>query len=330
MKKVGLADIDFAKGSGLVPVVARDSATGKVLMLAYADRDAVQRTLDSGFAHYFSRSRGRLWKKGEESGHVQRVKSVRVDCDRDALLYDVDQTGPACHTGEETCFFSALETAPAKEYDSLMAGEVVKLLGGAELHRRGWAKGGTRREHRYAVNPVIEGIPPVRPEVLEWLVDTMDKVTSGGEDKVVTFEALGIPFATLLAQRRKKPLAIIRKRYLGSPENLLARIPYASDSERGTYYVYGVRRGERVILVDDMVSTGGALIPVIKALRARDVRIVDAVCVGERLQHGGGAAVVGRLGVRVKSLFKLEERNGKIAASPTRLLSRWLGPVTTS
>jgi phosphoribosyl-AMP cyclohydrolase len=115
MKKVGLAEVDFAKGGGLVPVVARDNATGKVLMLAYANRDAVEHTLDSGFAHYYSRSRGKLWKKGEESGHVQRVTAVRVDCDGDTLLYDVDQTGPACHTGEETCFFSELVGARETE-----------------------------------------------------------------------------------------------------------------------------------------------------------------------------------------------------------------------
>jgi phosphoribosyl-ATP pyrophosphohydrolase/phosphoribosyl-AMP cyclohydrolase len=89
---------------GLVPVVAQESRTGDVLMVAYADRDALQKTRTSGLAHYFSRSRRTLWQKGESSGHIQRVRQIRVDCDGDAVLYRVAQTGPACHTGEPTCF----------------------------------------------------------------------------------------------------------------------------------------------------------------------------------------------------------------------------------
>ena len=89
---------------GLVPVVTQESRSGDVLMVAYANRDALERTLSTGLAHYFSRSRGGLWQKGERSGHVQRVVEVRLDCDGDAVLYRVEQTGPACHTGARTCF----------------------------------------------------------------------------------------------------------------------------------------------------------------------------------------------------------------------------------
>ena len=91
---------------GLVPVVAQERRSGDVLMLAYADRDALARTLSTGEAHYYSRSRRAPWRKGETSGHVQRVVEVRLDCDGDAVLYRVEQTGPACHTGERTCFFA--------------------------------------------------------------------------------------------------------------------------------------------------------------------------------------------------------------------------------
>ena len=118
MKRIAIRDIDFAKGGGLVPVVARDNTSGRVLMLAYANREAVTRTVRTGLAHYFSRSRKKLWKKGEESGHVQRVRQVKVDCDRDALLYEVDQTGPACHTGEESCFFTGLVEARRRGPDT--------------------------------------------------------------------------------------------------------------------------------------------------------------------------------------------------------------------
>jgi phosphoribosyl-ATP pyrophosphohydrolase/phosphoribosyl-AMP cyclohydrolase len=93
---------------GLVPVIAQDATTGAVLTLAYANREAVERTLESGEAHYYSRSRGELWRKGATSGNTQRVVEVRVDCDGDALLYRVEPRGPACHTGEESCFFTTL------------------------------------------------------------------------------------------------------------------------------------------------------------------------------------------------------------------------------
>jgi phosphoribosyl-ATP pyrophosphohydrolase/phosphoribosyl-AMP cyclohydrolase len=98
-----LDDVRFGE-DGLVTVVAQSALSGEVLMVAYADRDALARTRDTGDAHYHSRSRGALWRKGETSGHTQRVVDVRVDCDGDAVLYLVQQTGPACHTGAATCF----------------------------------------------------------------------------------------------------------------------------------------------------------------------------------------------------------------------------------
>lgn len=93
---------------GLLPAIAQDERTGEVLMLAWVDREALARTVETGFAHYFSRSRGTLWKKGETSGHVQRVVEVRADCDGDALLYRVDPTGGACHEGYHGCFYRRL------------------------------------------------------------------------------------------------------------------------------------------------------------------------------------------------------------------------------
>lgn len=96
---------------GLVPVVTQDAVSGEVLMLAYADQEALEQTLSTREAHYHSRSRGELWRKGATSGHVQRVLEVRYDCDADALLYRVEQTGPACHTGERSCFYRPLTEA---------------------------------------------------------------------------------------------------------------------------------------------------------------------------------------------------------------------------
>ena len=89
---------------GLVPAIAQDARTGKVLMLAWMNAESLRLTQESGYAHYFSRSRQALWKKGETSGNVQRVLDLHLDCDADTVLLRVEQTGPACHTGDETCW----------------------------------------------------------------------------------------------------------------------------------------------------------------------------------------------------------------------------------
>ncbi|MDR2619563.1 MAG: phosphoribosyl-AMP cyclohydrolase [Propionibacteriaceae bacterium] len=94
--------------AGLIPVVAQDASTQAVLMLAWADKAALEATLRTGFATYFSRERQQQWVKGETSGHTQQVRAVYVDCDRDAVLYLVHQTGAACHTGSYSCFQEAL------------------------------------------------------------------------------------------------------------------------------------------------------------------------------------------------------------------------------
>ncbi len=105
MTEVGIMEkLDWNKGNGLIPVVVQDAETKAMLMLAYANKEALEKTLSTGFAHYWSRSRGKLWMKGETSGHTQRIKSVVADCDYDALLYVVNQKGPVCHTGADTCF----------------------------------------------------------------------------------------------------------------------------------------------------------------------------------------------------------------------------------
>ena len=97
---------DFSDADRLLPAVAQDAATGRVLMLAYMNRAAWEQTLATGEATYFSRSRGELWKKGEQSGHVQRVREIYVDCDGDTILLKVEQAGgAACHQGYESCFF---------------------------------------------------------------------------------------------------------------------------------------------------------------------------------------------------------------------------------
>lgn len=104
MNDIDLQNVDFDKGGGLVPAVVQHFATGEVLMLGYMNHEALAATRASGFVTFWSRSKHRLWKKGETSGHVLEVKSIRADCDRDALLIEAAPRGPTCHLGRSSCF----------------------------------------------------------------------------------------------------------------------------------------------------------------------------------------------------------------------------------
>ena len=100
--------VNFDKGNGLVPVIVQDLQTGAVLMLAYMNRESLQKTLETGYTWFYSRSRQELWNKGATSGHLQKVIRICGDCDDDTLLVEVEQTGAACHTGSHTCFFNEI------------------------------------------------------------------------------------------------------------------------------------------------------------------------------------------------------------------------------
>jgi len=107
--------LNFDKLNGLVPAIVQDYKTGEVLMLAFMNKEAWQKTLETGLAHYYSRTRNTLWQKGSSSGHVQRVKEIYVDCDNDTVLLKVEQIGgAACHTGYRSCFYRKLENGELK------------------------------------------------------------------------------------------------------------------------------------------------------------------------------------------------------------------------
>ena len=107
---IDLEKIDFEKQDGMIPVVVQDNETLEVLMLAYMNKEALELTISTNYAHYFSRSKQRLWKKGEESGHTQKVNEILLDCDNDTILLKVEQHGVACHTGRKSCFFTNIKT----------------------------------------------------------------------------------------------------------------------------------------------------------------------------------------------------------------------------
>ena len=105
-----ITNIDFSKGNGIVPVIVQDANTKEILTLAYSNKESLERTLSTGNSWFWSRSRKKLWMKGEESGNTQKVREVLVDCDSDALIYLVEPAVPACHTGERTCFHNSLKS----------------------------------------------------------------------------------------------------------------------------------------------------------------------------------------------------------------------------
>jgi len=107
---IDLNSIDWEKVDNLLPVVVQDSSSLEVLMVAYMNREALELTLSTGYAHYFSRTKGRIWKKGESSGHTQEIVDILLDCDNDTLLIKVNQIGVACHTGRKSCFFTSLKS----------------------------------------------------------------------------------------------------------------------------------------------------------------------------------------------------------------------------
>jgi phosphoribosyl-AMP cyclohydrolase len=124
----GLEFMPKFDGAGLIPCITQDAETLNVLMFAFMNEQALRLTISTGFAHYYSRSRGKLWKKGETSGHLQKVLAVRVDCDQDVLLLRVEQTEAACHVGYRSCFFRELDKIGEYTDGSLRVVEVAPVF----------------------------------------------------------------------------------------------------------------------------------------------------------------------------------------------------------
>lgn len=189
---------------GLVPVIAQDATSGAVLMLAWANRDALERTRASGRAHYFSRSRQALWQKGETSGHVQAVHEVRLDCDGDAVLYRVDQTGPACHEGTPSCFSRAL--VPAEEAAGAVPAFVSSDLPPAHLLDRLAAlvaeRAVTRPEGSYTARLLEKGIGKAAQKVGEEATEVVVAATSEEAERVVSETADLLFHLVVLLQAR--------------------------------------------------------------------------------------------------------------------------------
>jgi len=178
---------------GLVPCIAQDADTGEVLTLAYMNEESLGLTQSTGEIHYFSRSRQKIWKKGETSGNVQKVRQLRVDCDGDALLALVEPAGPACHTGERTCFYRGLESG----------GEFEPVRGEAlvELERTLQARATERPEGSYTVE-LLENSDLAAEKVLEEAEEVTRAVREESDERVANEAADVLYHLTVLLKSR--------------------------------------------------------------------------------------------------------------------------------
>ncbi|HWP35166.1 MAG TPA: bifunctional phosphoribosyl-AMP cyclohydrolase/phosphoribosyl-ATP diphosphatase HisIE [Thermodesulfobacteriota bacterium] len=184
--------------AGLVPAVCQDADSGLVLMVAWMDAEAWRLTRETGFAHFFSRSRQRIWKKGESSGHTLRVREVRLDCDRDTVLLAVEPAGPACHTGARSCFVEAVEADPAlaaATHARVLAARLARLAATIEARR------GASPERSYVAS-LLEG-PEDRlwKKLVEEAAEAALAAKSGDRDGLVR-EMADLWFHALVALAR--------------------------------------------------------------------------------------------------------------------------------
>ncbi len=178
---MGLDPLNY-DDQGLVAVVAQDAETGEVRMVAYADRTAIDRTLQTRQAHFFSRSRQSLWKKGESSGNTMSVREVWVDCDGDTLIYLVDPKGPSCHTGADTCFFRQLDTAGAlNEGPSVGAAPTLLRLERTLRERRA-----STAERSYTKLLLDGGAPKIEAKVREEAEELGQALIGESDDRVAS------------------------------------------------------------------------------------------------------------------------------------------------
>ncbi len=178
-------DINWEKNP-LIPVVAQDYLLGDVLMLAYMDREAFELTLESGYAHYFSRSRNRIWKKGESSSHTQEVKDILIDCDADTILLKVKQNGVACHTGTRSCFFKSIlkgERVLSREVDTNSIYSIVDTLYHTILERK------SDNSKRSWTKRLLEDKSLLYSKIEEEAKELIDAIDGESDDRVISESA---------------------------------------------------------------------------------------------------------------------------------------------
>ena len=203
-------------GEGLIPAIVQEADTGELLMVAWMDRAAVETTLSSGVTHFWSRSRGKPWRKGETSGHVQHVQSVFADCDADTLLVQVHQDGVACHTGQRSCFFTALKGGAGVGPRPAPSGMLERLERTIEERKA------SRPAGSYVADLLASGEAHVCRKIGEEATEVITAALGGQGDRRVTEEVADLWFHTLvLLGARGIPLREVLKelarRHAGRP-----------------------------------------------------------------------------------------------------------------
>lgn len=185
--------------NGLAPAIVQDAASKEVLMLAYMNQESLKRTLESGETWFWSRSRGELWHKGATSGHIQKVRSLKYDCDGDTLLVLVDQTGPACHTGQYSCFFN--EAAAAGEQSSSTRGDRFAIL--AELEATIAKRDAERPEGAYTTYLFEKGVDKILKKVGEETAEVIIAAKNRSHDEL-RYEASDLLYHLLVLLREQR------------------------------------------------------------------------------------------------------------------------------
>ncbi|PHR68924.1 MAG: bifunctional phosphoribosyl-AMP cyclohydrolase/phosphoribosyl-ATP pyrophosphatase [Arcobacter sp.] len=197
---MSIKKIDWEKMQGLVPVITQDASTKEVLMLAYMNKEALELSLSTNIAHYFSRSKQRIWKKGESSGHIQDIVEILLDCDDDTILLKVNQTGVACHTGRKSCFFTNIknnEIISEVEVDTSAAYGVIDTL-----YHTIQEKKNTDPTKSYTAK-LLQG---EENSMLKKIVEEAGELTfaiKDNDEKEIIFEAADITYHVLVALASK-------------------------------------------------------------------------------------------------------------------------------
>lgn len=188
-----VAKINFEKGDGLVPAIVQDASTDRVLMQAYMNEEALRLTLSSGRMHYWSRTKGRIWMKGEESKHYSLVENAFLDCDDDAILFKVQQVGVVCHTGEETCFYKPIKPEEDVNVDARMLERLFEII-----HERIRSPS----EASYVSRLTAKGEDAVLQKIGEEATELILAIKSG-DPKEATLEAADLIFFVLVSFAQK-------------------------------------------------------------------------------------------------------------------------------
>jgi orotate phosphoribosyltransferase len=270
-------------GKDLIVAIARCWTTGEVLMQAYMNEEAARLTLTTGMVTYWSTSRDELWVKGETSGDRQELKGFSIDCDGDAILLDVNQSGPACHTGLDTCF----DTYRNLGEDEIRS-ELINIVKGEALALGEFTLTSGKKSHFYL--DIKKAI--AEPQNLSLIARLITLRHVGGVDVVAGPELGAIPIVASVSLRSGLPFVMIRK---GERAHGTGK-PIEGD----------LKSGDKVLLIDDVATSGGSLVKSIEAIEETGAEVTLVTCVVDRLE-GASELLRSEAGVELSPLLTIKD-----------------------